>query len=71
MATAKSVDFHSSNDCLAPDHSAGDDHGDIEAGHGGGQATSPAPMPRGQRLLSLDVFRGITVAVSKLSFLSI
>lgn len=66
MATAKSVDFHGANDCLAPDHTAGDGHGDIEAGHGGCQATSPAPTPatpRGKRLVSLDVFRGITVAL--------
>jgi hypothetical protein len=51
MATAKSVESH----------------GDIEAGRGGCEATSPVPAPRGERLVSLDVFRGVTVAVSKLS----
>ncbi|KAL5203619.1 hypothetical protein ABZP36_008490 [Zizania latifolia] len=67
-ATAKSV-AHGGND-VGPDPKelAGDDDGhpvDVEAGiiHGGLAASTPsAPMTR-QRLVSLDVFRGITVAL--------
>ncbi|KAL6654138.1 hypothetical protein ACP70R_007603 [Stipagrostis hirtigluma subsp. patula] len=56
MAVAKSV--------VGDDGNA--NHGDIEAG--GGEARSfssptPTPKPKGQRLASLDVFRGITVAL--------
>jgi hypothetical protein len=40
---------------------------DLEAGGGGpakrAAGTSPAPAPARQRLVSLDVFRGITVLV--------
>ncbi|KAK3120358.1 hypothetical protein QOZ80_9AG0686300 [Eleusine coracana subsp. coracana] len=65
---AKSVDFHGVNGVSAPDHTEGDGHNDIEAGQGGGKmaaspALTPASMPKGQRLVSLDVFRGITVAL--------
>jgi hypothetical protein len=48
----------------------GDGHHDIEAGGGGSTsaptpATTSPPTPKGRRLASLDVFRGITVLVSK------
>jgi hypothetical protein len=70
MATGKSVEFHGTDNGspLAPEeHTDGDGHGDVEAGRGSWEATSPVPAPRGERLVSLDVFRGVTVAVSKLS----
>ncbi|CAL4992817.1 unnamed protein product [Urochloa decumbens] len=69
MATAKkSVDFPAGTDVggsAASDPNEGDDHRDIEAG---GAVSAPAtvattPRPRGQRLASLDVFRGITVVL--------
>jgi hypothetical protein len=48
----------------------GDGHHDIEAGGGSSTsaptpATTSPPTPKGRRLASLDVFRGITVLVSK------
>ncbi|KAK3119022.1 hypothetical protein QOZ80_9BG0712520 [Eleusine coracana subsp. coracana] len=64
MAMAKSVDFHGVNGVSSPDG-----HNDIEAGHCGGKMaaspalTPPPSTPKGQRLVSLDVFRGITVAL--------
>ena len=75
MAPAKSVDFPAGADdgCSAPGpNEGGEGHrDDVEAG---GTAIAPAPAttmlrPRCQRgrLASLDVFRGITVVVSKLS----
>ncbi|TVU24694.1 hypothetical protein EJB05_27146 [Eragrostis curvula] len=69
MASAKSaVEFHGTNDGSAPEpNSVGDGHGDIEAGRGGCAVASrtPTPMPKssGKRLVSLDVFRGITVVL--------
>lgn len=48
---------------------------DVEAGDGGGTTTTSSTLvaaPGRERLVSLDVFRGITVAVSELStFLAI
>lgn len=75
MAPAKSVDFPAGADdgCSAPGpNEGGEGHrDDVEAG---GTAIAPAPAttmlrPRCQRgrLASLDVFRGITVVVSKSS----
>ncbi|KAL6842921.1 hypothetical protein ACP4OV_027234 [Aristida adscensionis] len=51
-----------------PCREGGDHHVDIEAGRAtavssGGEARTPAPTTRGRRLVSLDVFRGITVAL--------
>ncbi|OEL25053.1 hypothetical protein BAE44_0013929 [Dichanthelium oligosanthes] len=68
MATAKRVEFPAGADRgSAWDPNGGEGHLDIEAG---GRARAPASAPtttpkaRGQRLASLDVFRGITVVVS-------
>jgi len=65
---AKSADFPAGTDdggSASGPNEGGEGHGDIEAG---GTATAPAmARPRGQRLASLDVFRGITVVVSKSS----
>lgn len=69
MATAKSVDDFPAG-VLASDPNEGSDVGDIEAAGGSAGAPAPAtttPRQRGQRLVSLDVFRGITVVVSKSS----
>ncbi|XP_062182992.1 uncharacterized protein LOC133887091 [Phragmites australis] len=69
MATAKCVDVRRANggSVLELDPSSdGDGRADIESGRGGGATSSLpplAPAPRGQRLASLDVFRGITVAL--------
>ncbi|KAJ1275762.1 hypothetical protein BS78_05G161300 [Paspalum vaginatum] len=69
MATVKSVDFPAgaTGGGLASNPTEGDD---IEAGGGGAwastapaQTTAAPPRPRGQRLASLDVFRGITVVL--------
>lgn len=58
MAAAESV--HGGNG--GPDPKEGDGHRpDIEAG--GHATTSPPTPPRRQRLVSLDVFRGVTVAL--------
>ncbi|CAD6341407.1 unnamed protein product [Miscanthus lutarioriparius] len=79
MAAAKSVDFPAgtvNGGCGSATNPANDGEGrrrDIEAG--GDWASTPAPTattmmaatqrpPRGQRLASLDVFKGITVVVS-------
>jgi hypothetical protein len=72
MAPAKSVDFPAGADGRSASgaNEGGEGHRDIEAG---GWASVPAPAPalsttsrpRGQRLASLDIFRGITVVVSK------
>ncbi|CAM0146034.1 unnamed protein product [Urochloa decumbens] len=63
MATAKSVVDSAPLD----DPNDGGGHRDIEAGGAAsGRApatTTPPPRPRGQRLASLDVFRGITVVL--------
>lgn len=52
-----------------------DHHPDVEAGDSGGTTTTSSTQvaaPGRGRLVSLDVFRGITVAVSELStFLAI
>ncbi|WVZ51351.1 hypothetical protein U9M48_002504 [Paspalum notatum var. saurae] len=74
MATAKSVDFpaDANGGGLAPNPTEARD--DIEAAGGGAWASTTAsaaqttaaattPRPRGQRLASLDVFRGITVVL--------
>jgi len=61
---AKSADFPAGTDdggSASGPNEGGEGHGDIEAG---GTATAPAmARPRGQRLASLDVFRGITVVL--------
>ncbi|PAN42951.1 hypothetical protein PAHAL_8G201000 [Panicum hallii] len=70
MAPAKSVDFPAGADGRSASgaNEGGEGHRDIEAG---GWASVPAPAPalsttsrpRGQRLASLDIFRGITVVL--------
>ena len=65
MAAAKIVihgssgtEFREGDQNQYPDIEAGD------VGGGGTTASLPVAAPRQQRLVSLDVFRGITVAVS-------
>ncbi|CAN6381441.1 unnamed protein product [Urochloa humidicola] len=67
MATAKSVDFPAGAGCgesAASDPNEGGGHRDIEVGGTvSAPATEPVSRPSGQRLASLDVFRGITVVL--------
>ncbi|KAF8650842.1 hypothetical protein HU200_063750 [Digitaria exilis] len=66
MAAAKNVDGFPAGGSAISDPNEGHGGGvpDIEAGGTAGAPPAPAPAttrPRGQRLVSLDVFRGITV----------